>query len=89
MPPDGSHHPTATTLKKGPRMTPAQNLVYTTNDVLPVLRELFSKHPEAAKSGPETLSRLLYVLRFLPCKPETHEVEAALEALALEGEIAA
>jgi hypothetical protein len=70
-------------------MTLAQDSVYTTNDVLPTLRELFSQHPEAAKSGPETLSRLLYELRFLPCRPEIHEVEAALEALALEGEIAA
>ncbi len=70
-------------------MTPAQSSVYTTSDVLPILRELFSQHPEATKNGPETLSRLLYVLRFLPCQPEIHEVEAALEALALEDGIAA
>ncbi|CAA9291981.1 MAG: hypothetical protein AVDCRST_MAG93-3970 [uncultured Chloroflexia bacterium] len=70
-------------------MTPAQNSVYTTNNVLPTLRELFSQHPEATKSGPETLSRLLHWLRFLPYQPEIHEVEAALEALAFEGEISA
>lgn len=71
-------------------MTPAQNSVYTTtNDVLPTLRELFSQHPEAATSSLETLSRLLYVLRFLPYQPEIREVEAALEALVLEGGIAA
>lgn len=63
--------------------------LYPTNDVLPALRELFSQHPEATKSGLESLSRLLYVLRFLPYQPEIHEVEATLEALALEGEIAA
>ena len=67
----------------------APKTVYTTNDVLPTLRELFSQHPEATKSGPETLSRLLYMLRFLSYQPEIHEVEAALEALVLEGEIAA
>ena len=70
-------------------MTPAQDSVYTTNDVLPTIRDLFSQHPEAANSGPETLSRLLYVLRFLPYQLEFYEVEAALEALLLEGEIAA
>jgi hypothetical protein len=70
-------------------MAPAQNSVYTTNDVLPALRELFSQHPETAKGYPETLSRLLYVLRFLPYQPEIHEVEVALEALALEGRLAA
>ena len=60
------------------------------NDVLPALRELLSQHPEADTSGLETLSRLLYVLRFLPYQPEIHEVEAALEALRLaSGEVAA
>ncbi len=70
-------------------MTPTPNSVYPTNDVSPALRELLSQHPKIAKSGPEALSRLLYVLRFLPYQPEIREVEAALEALALEGGIAA
>ncbi len=70
-------------------MTPAPKPVYTTSDVLLMIRELFSQHPEATKNGPETLSRLLYVLHFLPHQPEIHEVEAGLEALALEGETAA
>ena len=53
------------------------------------LRELFSQHPEAAKSGPEALSRLLYLLRFLSHQPETHEVGTALAALGVEGEVLA
>jgi hypothetical protein len=58
-------------------------------EVLPALRELFSHHPGAMRSGPEALSRMLYVLRFLPYRPEVFEVEVALEALAVEGEVAA
>ncbi len=54
-----------------------------------MLRELFSQYPEATKNSPETLSRLLYVLRFFSYQPGVHEVETALEALALEGETAA
>jgi hypothetical protein len=57
--------------------------------VLPSLRELFSQHPAMTQSGTETLSRALHVFRFLPYCPETFEVEAALEALRVEGEIAA
>ncbi len=70
-------------------MTLAQNSAYTTNEVLPMLRELFSQYPEATKNSPETLTRLLYVLRFFSYQPGVHEVETALEALALEGETAA
>jgi hypothetical protein len=58
-------------------------------DVLPALRELFSQHPGFEQSGLESLSRALYVFRFLPYRPETFEVEAAVEALRVEGEIAA
>lgn len=57
--------------------------------VLVALRELFSQHPGTMRSGPEFLSRLLYVLRFLPYRPDVFEVEAALEALQIEGELAA
>jgi hypothetical protein len=58
-------------------------------DVLPALRELLSQHPGMTRSGLESLSRALYVFRFLPYQPETFEVEAALEALCVEGEVAA
>jgi hypothetical protein len=58
-------------------------------DVLPALRELFSQYPAMTQSAPETLSRALSVFGFLPYQPETFEVEAALEALRIEGGIAA
>jgi hypothetical protein len=41
------------------------------------------------RSGAETLSRALFMLRFLPSRPEVFEVEAALEALQVEGEVLA
>lgn len=63
--------------------------VYNYDEVLPALRELFSQHPAAASSGPEALVRMVYVLQFLPYRPGVYEVEAALEALTLEGETAA
>lgn len=59
------------------------------SSVLPALRELFSHHPGAMRSGPESLRRMLYVLRYLPYRPEVGEVEAAHEALQVEGELAA
>jgi hypothetical protein len=55
--------------------------------VHPALRELFSQHPDMMQSGCETLSRALHVLRFLACRPEPFEVEAAREALLVEGEL--
>lgn len=57
--------------------------------VLPALRELFSHHPAATRSGPEALAGLLVMLQLLPHRPEVFEVEAALEALQVEGELAA
>ena len=56
-------------------------------DVLPNLRELFSKHPEAATFGPEALTGLLYGSHCVTRQPEVFEVEAALTALAVEGEM--
>jgi hypothetical protein len=56
-------------------------------EVLPVLRELFSQHPALTRSGAETLSRALFMLRFLPYRPDVSAVEAALEALEVEGEV--
>jgi len=57
--------------------------------VLPALRELLSQHPGMTQSGLESLSRALYVFRLLPYCPNTSEVEAALDALRVEGKIAA
>lgn len=55
-------------------------------DLLPALRELLNQHSALTQSGPETLSRALYVLRYLPRRPEPFEVGEALEALRDEGE---
>jgi hypothetical protein len=41
------------------------------------------------QSGSETLSRALFLLRFLPYLPETFVVEVAREALLVEGEVLA
>jgi len=57
--------------------------------VLPALRELLSHHPAAASSSPAKLAGLLRILSYLPRRPAVFEVAAALEALALDGEVAA
>jgi hypothetical protein len=67
-------------------LTPPHRIIHDPN-VTPALRELFSQHPVMVYSGPETLGRTLHMLHFLPCRPETSEVEAALEALQVEGEV--
>ena len=51
------------------------------------LRVLFGQHPAMMQSGCETLSNALFVLLYLPSRPKTFRVEAALEALLVEGEI--
>ena len=56
-------------------------------DVLSALRELFSQHPVTTQSGCEALSQALFELHYLPSRPETFQVEAALEALLVEGEV--
>jgi hypothetical protein len=65
-------------------LTPPQRIIHKP-EVLPALRALFSQYPTMTQSGPETLSRALHILRFLPYQPETFEVEA----LRIEGELAA
>jgi hypothetical protein len=67
----------------------APKSVYPKDEVLLALRELYSQHPGAVKSGPDKLVRMLHVRRFLPRRCEVGEVEAALEALRVEGEIEA
>jgi hypothetical protein len=56
-------------------------------DVLPVLREFLSQNPGMTQIGYDALSRSLFVLRFLPYRPAPFAVEAALEALMVEGEV--
>jgi hypothetical protein len=69
-------------------LTPPRKIIPET-DVLPALRELLSEHPTLTHSGSETLSRVLFVLRCHPYRPKRLEVEAALELLVLDGEVAA
>ena len=56
-------------------------------DVRPALRELLAQHPILTQVGCEALSRALFVLHYLPYRPEPFEVEAAREALLVEGEV--
>jgi hypothetical protein len=60
-----------------------------TPPVLPALRELLSKDPRLVDYSAEALGRLLWVLGYLPQQPADHEVEEALEALCVEGEVLA
>jgi hypothetical protein len=55
--------------------------------VLPSLRELLSQCPAATYEDPETLSEMLYVQSYLPFLPDEGAVEAAREALLVEGEV--
>lgn len=57
--------------------------------VLLAVREFLSRNPCAARFGAETISRLLYEDRYLSYCAAVHEVEYALEALFVEGEVLA
>jgi hypothetical protein len=59
------------------------------SDVLPALRGLLSQHPGAARCAPEAMARAVYVMRYLPFRPPVLEIEAALGALRVEGEVLA
>ena len=56
-------------------------------NVLPALRELLTQHPALMHSGCEALSRQLFVLHYVNRHPELFKVEAALDALLVEGEV--
>lgn len=72
-------------------MLAPMNPVYRTtpDDTLLAVREACSRHPEAAYYGPEKLLALVHELRVSPQRPAISEVEAALEALRIEGQILA
>ena len=57
------------------------------DDVFLALRELLSLHREIVDSGAEVLADLLYERRFLSRRPDAFDVEVALEALRMEGEV--
>jgi hypothetical protein len=57
--------------------------------LVPPIRDLFSEHPRAARCSAEQVAALLWVLRFVPEKPEPFEVADALEVLDVEWGLAA
>ncbi len=59
------------------------------SDTLSALRGLFSQQPEAIVCGTEELANRLRAERLVPRRVFAHEVEAALEALRVEGEVVA
>jgi hypothetical protein len=46
-------------------------------DVLPAVRSLFDQRPAMTRTGSETLSRALFVMRYVPYRPEPFAVEMA------------
>jgi hypothetical protein len=58
-------------------------------DVLPMLRDLFSRHPEYRHHQPWELQWLLFVLGYSEQLEDENEIAAALEALRVEGEVLA
>ena len=58
-----------------------------TQEPLIALRGLLSRNPCAAQVGPETLLDLLYEEGYLSRNIAVHELECALEALRIEGEV--
>ncbi len=61
--------------------------------LLPAVRDLFGRHPRAARLSAEQVAGLLWILRYVPdeedAPPEAFEVEGALEGLDVERGLAA
>ena len=60
-----------------------------TQEALIALRVLLSQNPCAIRFGPETLSDLIYTEGCISRRMAVQEVEWALEALRVEGEVLA
>jgi hypothetical protein len=58
-------------------------------DVLPMMRELFSRFPEYRHRQPWELQWLLFALNYSDELEDENEIAAALEALVVEGEVLA
>jgi hypothetical protein len=56
---------------------------------LPAVRLLFSRHPHYQDSSAQEIACVLQAYSFLNHRPLEEEVEAALEALAVEDEVLA
>ncbi len=66
-------------------MSFAPTTFYDGSELLPIVREFLPQHPEAAACGAEELADRLR--RLAGRRPQPIEVEAALEALRVEGEV--
>ena len=58
-------------------------------DVVPAMRQYFSIRPSAVSDEPSVTARELRLLGLMESEPSEGEVEAALEALTVEGEVLA
>ena len=58
-------------------------------DVLPAVRELLSQHPSCLSRGVLGVTHELHVRGYVTREPHETAVEAALEALTVEGEVLA
>jgi hypothetical protein len=71
-------------------MTAPPQTLYPASDSIEVflaLRELLAKNCCAIDFSAETLAELLYAQRYVSRRVEAHEVECALEALRLDGDL--
>jgi hypothetical protein len=58
-------------------------------DVLPTLRQYLAVHPPAVADEPWQIARFLYLRSYMERESLEADVEAALEALSVEGEVLA
>jgi hypothetical protein len=61
--------------------------VYPHEDVVPALRQYLSIRPSAVSDEPHVTARELRLWGLMEREPSEGEVEAALEALTVEGEV--
>ena len=58
-----------------------------TQELLIAMRAFFSRNPCVASFDPETLSELLYKEHYLSQPAAGYEIEGAVEALRIDGEV--
>jgi hypothetical protein len=68
-------------------MVPPQRSIPDDPDILPAVRELFSWHPAYLERGACEIAEGLFCLRYMNYRPHEAAVEAALEALTVEGDL--
>lgn len=72
-------------------LMPIESLAHSPDEteIVVALRDLFSAYPGAMSCGLDTMAGLLWALGYASRRPSEFEAAVALEALTLEGEIAA